>query len=92
MTAFFLRMPTFSPDFAGDGGFKTGDVICYRGNYDRAYASGYAGFPQPGGDLAKTEIAVENSYFSTFSTGFSTGVFHRAGEGAYALLIYITQL
>ena len=85
-------MLTFSPDFEGDGGFGFGDVICYSGNYDRAYAFHYASFPQLGRGNVRTEIAVENSYFSTFSTGFSTRVFHRGGEEKYALLIYITQL
>ena len=33
-------------------------------------------FPQDGGLVKEREIPVENSKFSTFSTGFSTRVFH----------------
>jgi hypothetical protein len=34
-------------------------------------------FPQIPADFPKGQITVENSYFSTFSTPFSTRVFHR---------------
>ena len=36
-------------------------------------------FPQERQDLERGEIPVDNSQFSTFSTVFSTGVFHRWG-------------
>jgi len=35
-------------------------------------------FPHAGPDFQRGGIPVENSYFSTFSTSFSTGLFHRA--------------
>ena len=34
-------------------------------------------FPQDGRFFQRSEIPVDNSEFSTFSTEFSTGVFHR---------------
>ena len=90
-TAFFSRMPTFSRNFAMACGGECGDVICYGENYDGAYAFDYASFPQLGRGKSKMEIAVENSYFSTFSTELSTRVFHRLVEEQYALWINITQ-
>jgi hypothetical protein len=42
------------------------------------YAPAYAKFSTAGPDVRGAKIPVENSHFSTFSTDFSTGVFHRA--------------
>ena len=40
------------------------------------YANPYAGIPQAVPVFQSIEIPVDNSEFSTFSTGFSTGVIH----------------
>jgi len=40
----------------------------------------------------KTEIPVENSYFSTFSTDFSTGVFHNRRAPGNGGSLYIMHL
>ena len=48
-------------------------------------------FPQKGAKTAKQEITVENSYFSTFSTDFSTTVFHRRERAVYTFAIYIMR-
>ena len=37
-------------------------------------------FPQEGPELERGGIPVDKSQFSTFSTGFSTGVFHRGSS------------
>ena len=41
---------------------------------------GSMGFPQVRLHVAQIKIPVENPMFSTFSTGFSTGVFHSSGK------------
>ena len=39
---------------------------------------------------SKAEIAVENHNFSTFSTGFSTGVFHKETRLWICISVYIS--
>ena len=60
-TALFSGMSTFSLNFARLCMAQFGDVICYSGNYARAYALEYASFPQLGPGKPKEEIPVENS-------------------------------
>ena len=46
----------------------------------RPYARRYAEIPQMCGNPLWRKIPVDNSKFSTFSTGLSTGVFHRDAD------------
>ena len=46
-------------------------------------------FPHPEGTLKTAGITVENSHFSTFSTAFSTGVFHREKHAGGKAGVYI---
>jgi len=41
-------------------------------------------------NLENREIAVENPYFSTLSTGFSTGVIHSGNAAGICILVDIT--
>ena len=54
-----------------------GDVTCLRAYIPGQYTRRYAVFPQAGGIFINSEIPVDNWEFSTFSTDFSTRVFHR---------------
>jgi len=76
LTAFFSKKATFSPVFAWKFLSCSGDVTCRRGGWDGFMHRCMRFFPQGRRLGGKREIPVENSYFSTFSTGFSTGVFH----------------
>ena len=58
----------------------TGDVTPPFASIGSGYANRYAEFPQLAVKNESAGIPVENSEFSTFSTSFSTGVFHRDGE------------
>jgi len=51
---------------------------------------GMHGFPHPAAGLQTNRIPVENSHFSTFSTAFSTGVFHSPGNENIHFWVYIT--
>jgi len=42
--------------------------------------------------LQNSEIAVDNHKFSTFSTGFSTSLFHRFLPAVLCILVYIIVL
>ena len=48
-------------------------------------------FPHCERNLKRREIAVENSYFSTLSTWFSTRVFHSYPQLLTALWVHITR-
>ena len=52
-------------------------------------ASGIGTFPHPDARGQTAGIPVENSHFSTFSTAFSTGVFHRTGGWGDVLRVNI---
>ena len=54
-----------------------GDVTCSQSTVPGRYAEPYAVFPQVQGIFLNSEIPVDNWEFSTFSTDFSTRVFHR---------------
>ena len=90
LTAFFSNVLTFSPAFDGKKFHGAGDVTCSGGLREGDYAEKYAGSPQGKADFGKGEIAVDNSHFSTFSTGFSTRVIHNSQGCGYPLWINIT--
>ena len=54
-----------------------GDVTCVSSTVGGCYAELYAVFPQAWSVFLNSEIPVDNWEFSTFSTDFSTRVFHR---------------
>ena len=55
----------------------SGDVTCPSSTVGGCYAELYAVFPQACDVFVNSEIPVDNWEFSTFSTDFSTRVFHR---------------
>jgi hypothetical protein len=77
LTAFLSRKQTFSASFDGRFPDASGDVTIREPLQTEIMAYTGAIFPQAEARLERGEIPVENSYFSTFSTSFSTGVFHR---------------
>ena len=90
LTAFFSNVLTFSPGFDGKKFHAPGDVTPADRAAEEDYAEKYAGSPQGGCEKRNSEIAVDNSYFSTFSTGFSTRVIHSTQDCGYPLWINIT--
>ena len=48
-------------------------------------------FPQDDQETETGRIPVENSHFSTFSTAFSTGVFHRWEKTGYTETVDINS-
>ena len=59
---------------------RSGDVTRPFPNFLRKYAKLYSAYPQDGDKFQRGEIPVDNSEFSTFSTGFSTTLIHRGCE------------
>jgi len=49
------------------------------------------GFPQGPGNRQRAGIPVENTHFSTFSTDFSTTVFHRMNACGYTQAVDIKE-
>ena len=77
LTAFFPKVQTFSRNSSGKL-WETGcDITWQQPGSGRIMQTGGGGFPQGAGDWQRAEIPVENYQFSTFSTEFSTRVFHR---------------
>jgi len=77
LTAFLQRFLTFLGLLGRWFPGMTGDVTCLLRLSNKRYANriGHGfGLAEPG---ERREIPVDNSKFSTLSTGFSTGVFHR---------------
>ena len=65
-----------------------GDVTRLPFHYDGVYTKVYAGFVQRCFGK-RAGFLVENLNFSTFSTGFSTKVFHSPYSVEYAVSVYI---
>ena len=63
--------------FVSDSCLRISDVTLQKKKKAGEYAQQYAGFPQGRAEFINSEIPVDNWWFSTFSTGFSTCVIHR---------------
>ena len=77
LTWIFYKMYTFVDDFDRKNFPRTGDVTSIMPG---VMHTGMQTFPQPGGQIQRNGIPVENSHFSTISTGLSTRVFLRGGR------------
>ena len=76
LTAFFPKNPTFSQDFFRYPEVCKPDIIRKVSEWLQKYSQVYTVFST--GNMAVESVVntVDNYEFSTFSTGFSTGVFH----------------
>ena len=76
LTAFFPKNPTFSRDFFQYRLVREPDIIRKVSEWLQKYTQVYAVFSTGNPAVDSAVNTVDNFEFSTFSTGFSTGVFH----------------
>ena len=76
LTAFFPKNPTFSRDFFRRSGGCRPDIIRMVSEWLQNYSWVYTWFSTGNPAVDSAVNTVDNYEFSTFSTGFSTGVFH----------------
>ena len=84
-----MKVPTFSAYFYGKAGISGGDVTRPERMLPGIYAWIYSLPAAKKGQGQRSEISVDNSKFSTLSTGFSTMVIH-SGKGAVDIHIRFT--
>ena len=76
LTAFFPKNPTFSRDFSRCPEGCEPDIIRKVSEWLQKYTQVYTAFSTGTPAVESAVNTVDNYEFSTFSTGFSTGVFH----------------
>ena len=76
LTAFFPKNPTFSQDFFRYPEVCKPDIIRKVSEWLQKYSQVYTVFSTGNMTVESVVNTVDNYEFSTFSTGFSTGVFH----------------
>ena len=88
----WLRVLTISNIFNWKELPYAGNVTWCETGFQKIMQTDIQSFPHGCPDTQTGGIAVENLDFSTFSTAFSTGVFHSRKNKGYSFWVYINRI